>query len=400
MQVDSNQVTQLTPKGDIISKGIVSEEEAVELFETFLARCNDTVAILDGVTESFEMVRQEPVLLAAVCTVGARAFTNKSALYQKCLAEVISLSSSLTFGPQPSLLALRGIILTSAWHRSDRLWGMVLPLAYEMGLHHDALRLAQDAAQMSQPEIERARTWLSIFCFELMAKTYRPYLLDDIERYIDLPQDLLNSPYSRPVDQRIMAYLQLLKIVVEARKNPFSELSTVAQEAQLVSLNESLDTWFHRVHNSIDPLYQTFSKPQERNRLIIPYAFVRLYINSFGLDPMLLSDRLFSSGDFATNAIAAAVDAAFLLLSTALDSKSLTQSLYYTIDYSSNTLTAALSFLHRVVKTQPNTGFEIDVSAVIGLFDRAHTAFAFAGAISYASWTTGLIESTASARRQ
>lgn len=143
------------------------------------------------------------------------------------------------------------------------------------------------------------------------------------------------------------------------------------------------------------------------------------YINSFGLDPMLLSDRLFSSGDFATNAIAAAVDAAFLLLSTALDSKSLTQSLYYTIvncltlasrqsrqtdlssqDYSSNTLTAALSFLHRVVKTQPNTGFEIDVSAVIGLFDRAHTAFAFAGAISYASWTTGLIESTASARRQ
>lgn len=126
------------------------------------------MAILDGVTESFEMVRQEPVLLAAVCTVGARAFTNKSALYQKCLAEVISLSSSLTFGPQPSLLALRGIILTSAWHRSDRLWGMVLPLAYEMGLHHDALRLAQDAAQMSQPEIERARTWLSIFCFELM----------------------------------------------------------------------------------------------------------------------------------------------------------------------------------------------------------------------------------------
>lgn len=55
------------------------------------------------------------------------------------------------------------------------------------------------------------------------------------------------------------------------------------------------------------------------------------YINSFGLDPVLLSDRLFSSGDFATNAMAAAVDAAFLLLSTALDSKSLTQSLYYTI---------------------------------------------------------------------
>lgn len=34
MQVDSNRVTQPTPKGDIISKGIVSEEEAVELFET------------------------------------------------------------------------------------------------------------------------------------------------------------------------------------------------------------------------------------------------------------------------------------------------------------------------------------------------------------------------------
>ncbi|KAH7047322.1 hypothetical protein B0J12DRAFT_118246 [Macrophomina phaseolina] len=263
-------------RGDIINKGIVSEQEAAELYQMFLARCNDTIAILDGVTEPFEVVRQDPVLLAAICTLGARASSSNPGLYQRCRAAAMSLVSTLAFGPTPSLMALTGLILISAWHRSDRLWGMAIALAYEMELQHDAVRLPQHVAQMTQAEIKRARTWLSIFCFELMAKTYRPYLIDGIERYLDLAQDLVHSPYSRPVDHRIMAYLQLFKIVVEARKHPLSQLSTIAQEARLATLNEALDTWFHRVHNSIDPLYQTFSKPQDRNRLIIPYAFVRL----------------------------------------------------------------------------------------------------------------------------
>lgn len=84
----------------------------------------------------------------------------------------MSLVSTLAFGPTPSLMALTGLILISAWHRSDRLWGMAIALAYEMELQHDAVRLPQHVAQMTQAEIKRARTWLSIFCFELMCVVF------------------------------------------------------------------------------------------------------------------------------------------------------------------------------------------------------------------------------------
>lgn len=114
-----------------------------------------------------------------------------------------------------------------------------------------------------------------------------------------------------------------------------------------MALNAALDTWFHRVHNSIDPLYQTFSKPQDRNRLVIPYAFARLcvrpdcllqrrltmhrYINGRVIDAGTLSGAIHDAEHFALAAVNAAVDAAFLLLSTAFDSKALAQSLRYTI---------------------------------------------------------------------
>lgn len=134
----------------------------------YLSHCNDTIAIFDGIPEDLDMVQQEPVLLAAVCAIGARASLNKPKLYQDCLTEANTLISSMALGPLPSLLALRGIMLITAWHQSHRLWGMVVTLAYEMGLHDDALRLSQHARQMSQLDVERARTWLSILCFELM----------------------------------------------------------------------------------------------------------------------------------------------------------------------------------------------------------------------------------------
>ncbi|KAF4536500.1 Peptidase M20 [Lasiodiplodia theobromae] len=383
---------------DLVARGIITDDECVQLFETFLSQCNDTVAIFDGIPETLDVIRQEPILLAAVCAVGSRASSSREAdLHQKCLTEARSLISSVAFGPAPSLLALRGIMLICAWYRSDRLWGTVITLAYEMGLHEDALRLPDEAKTMDRDEIERARTWLSILTYEMMANTSRPYLVESSQRYTDLARHLALSPFSRPVDQRIMAYLELFKIIVEGKNNALGDLSIPEQEAQLVALNAALDTWFHRVHNSIDPLYQTFSKPQDRNRLVIPYAFARLYINGRVIDGGTLSGAIHEAEHFALAAVNAAVDAAFLLLSTAFDSKALAQSLRYTIDYSSMTLTAALSFLRRVVALRQATGLPVNVPAIAEILERARDAFENARAFSHAEWTKGLIEECVSA---
>lgn len=42
--------------------------------------------------------------------------------------------------------------------------------------------------------------------------------------------------------------------------------------------NQKLNSWFHRHSTDVDPIYQSYSKPQDRNRMKIPYNLVRMYV--------------------------------------------------------------------------------------------------------------------------
>lgn len=61
------------------------------------------------------------------------------------------------------------------------------------------------------------------------------------------------------------------------------------------------------------------------------------------------------------------------------------------------TLTAALSFLRRVVALRQATGLPVNVPAIAEILERARDAFDNARAFSHAEWTKGLIEECVSA---
>jgi hypothetical protein len=44
----------------------------------------------------------------------------------------------------------------------------------------------------------------------------------------------------------------------------------------LTAFDERVDAWFYKVNNAVDPLYQTFPGKQDRNRLMVPYGFIRM----------------------------------------------------------------------------------------------------------------------------
>lgn len=44
----------------------------------------------------------------------------------------------------------------------------------------------------------------------------------------------------------------------------------------LTSSDEAVDKWLHEMTNKFHPLYQTFSEKQDRNRLLVPFAFMKL----------------------------------------------------------------------------------------------------------------------------
>ncbi|KAI9734260.1 MAG: hypothetical protein M1834_002364 [Cirrosporium novae-zelandiae] len=370
-----------TKQQDLVAKGIITEAQCSEMFNYFRIHCSDTIAFFDNNVPPFHVVRGTPLLLAAMCTIGARAA--RSVLYQPCMAEATSLLNDTIAGPPPSLAALKGIMLIVAWHRYDRLWGYIMSISYELGLHTAALGLKHKSNQ-TPVEIDMARTWLTFCCFDLIYNMNRTCLINKGEQYGDLGPFLLSSPYYHTVDYRIAAYLKLFNIASNATEsflnlgNDDSRHLPENLGPLLSSFNEKTDEWFYNINNNINPLYQTFSRPQDRNRMLIPYSFVRMYINGFVLHN--ISSEQVVHNPLHLQFIHRAVEAGKLLLRSGLQSASYQSSLKYTIDYSSSPLSLATNFLFKAIVVAHRY---IDVPSIVRMLDRVRHMFQEAGATRY-----------------
>lgn len=106
------------------------------------------------------------MLLATVCSVGAKA--SGSRLYDICKAEAEFQIQQTMFNTAPSLEVVKGILIYAAWYRSTRICGHLLSIAYELGLHSAAENLASTEIEMSEHDVDMARTWLSFCCTDLL----------------------------------------------------------------------------------------------------------------------------------------------------------------------------------------------------------------------------------------
>lgn len=51
----------------------------------------------------------------------------------------------------------------------------------------------------------------------------------------------------------------------------------------LETSNQKLDAWYLRHSTDVDPVYQSYSKPQDRDRMKIPYNLIRMYVSALPL---------------------------------------------------------------------------------------------------------------------
>ncbi|RDW82344.1 hypothetical protein BP6252_03456 [Coleophoma cylindrospora] len=366
---------------NLVEKGIITMAQCIELFHFYREHCNGVVACIDSINEPLAKILQSPLLLATLCTIGARALRSK--LYQTCRLETDALIQKTFTAPKCDLPTLKAMMLYATWHRSARILGHMLSLCYEMGLQKAPLALT-DPSKPPEPEIvEMARTWLSFCCIDMLNSLHGPYLISNVLYYATLGRSLCSSPHFRTVDYRIMAYLELYAIAGEAKASLTKEalssrpLSVDTQELFL-SLNAQLDTWFHKISNEIDPLYQTYSTPQDRNRMLIPYASVRMYINGsilYGIEPTSVLE------DAVEELLGNAVEAGKILLRTALQSSSFKTSLRYTIDYSGSALFLAIHFLYKAVLVARRN---VNVASITDILRRVVQLFKQADATEHA----------------
>ncbi|UDD59377.1 hypothetical protein AFCA_006797 [Aspergillus flavus] len=383
---------------DLVDKGILTLEDCRKLFDFYRANCSEIIAFFDNAMGSFEETRRCPLLLAAMCTIGARA--SAPHLYRQCLNETYSLIQQTLLGPVPSLETVKGILLMAVWHKNYRLLGLMLSIAYQMQLPETALSLADKTSEHDEDSIDRARTWLCFCCVDLVHNTNKTYFVSEIDRYTRLGSDLTSTPYRRNVDYRIRAYLEIYGILNQAKKDVVISDNIQQQPItsdvcrQLQFYDKQLESWFRRNDEEMDPIYQTFSKPQDRNRMEIPYNFARMHLNGsilHGLKPD--SARI---DPLRVQFIRAAVDAGKALLKCALRSIDYQTNLNYSIDYSGSALGLAINFLSRATCIAYDC---IDLEGVMRILAQARDMFEGAKLAGKADEVNHILDQVAEIKR-
>lgn len=113
---------------DVVAKGLISQKQALQLFDIYRSRLDHFLYRILGDHESLESVRAgSPLLVAAICTVGALHAVADDALssaYQTCYDELLALSARQTFAKHNNVDDIRGLCIGAFW-LCDISWNLV-----------------------------------------------------------------------------------------------------------------------------------------------------------------------------------------------------------------------------------------------------------------------------------
>ncbi|RAH76531.1 hypothetical protein BO86DRAFT_451604 [Aspergillus japonicus CBS 114.51] len=340
-----------TDSFDIVRCGTVTEGEWEELYDFFDEHCRTVIAFMDDqLYSAAHVIRTQPLMATVICVIASKAVRPENyTTYLGAADQIIN----TTFSGAIDIYTVQAMMLLAAWTGRHRLWGYVASIAVELGLSVAASNLADVSVEHTADLVGLARTWFSLCCFDLMINLNRPFVVYNIMDYLPVASQLLVSPHCRPVDYRLCAYLQGFSITAEAKAqiaktelqpNPLPD--SVIQ--RLGALDQKIDRWFYHINNSMEPLYQTFAKKQDRNRFMVPFAFLKIYVNG-----LALHGKVSQHGSADTNRVAfiqKALDSACLLLQTQFESKEFRQMLPYSGDYNLVTTYYAIEFMPKALE--------------------------------------------------
>ncbi|CAI7604995.1 unnamed protein product [Penicillium discolor] len=331
---------------------VTTEIEWDELYEFFFTNCRTVVSVIDDQLYSpAETVKNHPFMSAVICAIASRAV--RPAKYQEYVATIDKLIMHTFQGPVPDLLALQAMIVFVTWTGRTRLIGYIVSVATELKLHEAAIIIGDQETEYTPDLVGRARTWFTLCCLDLQTNISRPFVINNMRDYLPYAKYIAMSPYHRPVDDRIRAYIKGFTITGDLKRQlKSSQLMAKPLLQEVVDLftssDELVDQWFHEINNNIHPLYQTFPERQDRNRLLMPFAFMKLYINGLALQGVGSAEDL-SSDPARIEFIRRALDSASLMIQTQYESHEFRRSFHYTMDYFCTPTYYAISFIFKAL---------------------------------------------------
>ncbi|CAM1503130.1 Fc.00g079060.m01.CDS01 [Cosmosporella sp. VM-42] len=199
---------------DFISRGVISEHEAEDLYEKFHMSLNHYLWVgLEQTHPSFHSVRKSSELLTAtILAVTALHIPTSAETFDKCYKEFLALISSSMFSRYHSIDDVRGLCIAAFW-LSDVSWklsGHAIRIATELNIHQSFAK----ALEGDREHFLRARLWYMLYvCDHHFSIAYgRPPMIAESSQ-IREHELFLASPFAGPLDARILSQVALMQIL-------------------------------------------------------------------------------------------------------------------------------------------------------------------------------------------
>ncbi|KAJ5940996.1 MFS multidrug transporter [Penicillium verrucosum] len=247
------------PRGDVIARGIVSEELARVMYERFTGGSKNFLPIFDPIRDTFDSVRSRSLFcFTVIIYLASRAVTDLrgDTHMQRVLQDEAQRLAEDSFFERPTKLeTVQGMILLAAY--SEKTWfsiALILRTALDSGLEKslDTL-LSQEnvprsslSASMAERELVwKTRTWLITFILELdvASGTGRKSRIAEVD--VVKLRKFLDYPLSLPCDMRTVCIIELhqlrgnSRVIIDNTSNIGDIVST-----ELPAIMTRLQNWW------------------------------------------------------------------------------------------------------------------------------------------------------------
>jgi len=352
---------------DVVTKGIISDGEARQLFQIFYHGCSTFLPIFDGNVDTYDALHERsPFAVNCICMVAAKIRDGggkPSDIYLKCLEEVQTISSASLFSPVSRMEAVQAMILVSGW--SDNGWlscGHAVRMAMELSMHQawPELLKRMKAGKTTSTSKDRelviaSRIWFCLYLFEhqMSYGSGRPAILKDDES-IWGARMFLQHPLAIEDDMRLVSTLELMAIR-ERVNNNLHPIDRPVDDHTFNVLREA-DGEFNNWYSTWD---RAFSQKYEdaafyRQSLQIQHIHAELFHNATALrginGPTDVQQMPPAQREVAVRSILIALKG----LDMTVNSPSYREGMKYAVHYTHATATFSASLLLRLARLFPD----------------------------------------------
>ncbi|KAF9020303.1 hypothetical protein BDZ89DRAFT_1138725 [Hymenopellis radicata] len=363
----------------VVSKNIITEVEARDLFRIYYHGCSTFLPVFDSKTDTFDVLHERsPFAVNAICMVAARVRDGggkPSETYLRCLEEVQAISCATLFVPVSKVEAVQSMLLVSGW--SDNGWlsgGHAVRMALELSLHKAWPMLLQRINNnQANPTDDRelvvaSRTWFTLYLFEhqLSYGTGRPAILkdDDSIRNCRL---LLQHPLAIEDDMRLVSTVEMMALR-ERLHNALSLTEGPVREQDFEELgraDQAFQAWFATWDAAFSQKYEDAAF--YRQSLKVQQLHSELFHNAVALRGIDGPEDVEKMPPPQREVAIRSIHIARSSIDITINSPAYKEGLKYAVHYTHATATFTASLLLRLARLFPN---DCDLQEIKHLVER------------------------------